>query len=97
MLNATATTLNVAPSATSTGVGGLIVVGVLLFVSVAALVSIWTRPLNLKWRLIWSLVVLVPFLGPLVYAAIVIMYPSSPTPGSTPPTVYVKPDGSDLG
>jgi len=97
MMNATATTQNVAPTATGTGVGGLLVVGVLLFASVAALLSIWTRPDKLTWRLIWSLVVLVPFLGPLVYAAVVIMYPSSPTPGSAPPSVYIKPDGHDLG
>ena len=84
MLNATATTQNVGPTATDTGVGGPIVDGVLFLASVAALLSIWKRPGNLTWRLIWSLVVLVPFLGPLFYAAIVIMYPPSPNIISTP-------------
>jgi len=96
MLNATATTQNVGPTATGTGVGGLIVVMVLLFASVAALLSIWTRPDKLTWRLIWSLVVLVPFLGPLVYAAIVIMYPRSPTPVSAPVNVNVSHGGRFL-
>ena len=52
--------------------------------SLAALLSVWARPGKLAGRLIWSLVVFVPFLGPLIYAAIVIMYPPSPTPVSAP-------------
>ena len=84
MLNATATTQNVGPTATGTGVAGLIVVVVLLCASVAALLSVWARPDKLTWRLAWSLVVLIPFLGPLVYAALVIMYPPSPNVISTP-------------
>ena len=88
MLNATATTQDVPPPAAIGVVGGL-VVGVLLLASFAALISVWQRPGKLAGRVIWSLVVLVPFLGPLVYAAIVIMYPRTPTPVSAPVNVNV--------
>jgi hypothetical protein len=90
MLNATETTQNVGPTATGTGVGVLIVVAVLLCASVASLLRIWTRPEKLTWRLIWSLVVLAPFLGPLFYAAFVIMYPPSPNVISARPTKFYR-------
>ena len=77
--------------------GALVIVGVLLVASVAALITVWKRPGKLVERLIWSLVVLVPFAGPLVYGAIVIMYPPSSTSVSAAENEYAKFGGHDHG